>query len=177
VPSKDELVERMVDMAFGDHPFTSPPPDDWIAAVEMAAHHLWAIFGRHRWVAAVMSFTRPQITPNVLAYAEWVMSALHAAGLQPLRIFQVHLTLFTHVRGLAVSFEPEAIAEQETGMAHGEFLDTRDAAVAALTSSGAYPTFQAVAAAAQFDLDLDEQFEFGLGHLLAGLAGLPLGDR
>lgn len=177
VPSKDELVERMVDMAFADHPFTSPPPDDWVGALEMAARHLWVIFGRHRWVAAVMSFTRPQITPNVLVYAEWVMSALHAAGLHPRRIFQVHLTLFTHVRGLAVSFEPEAIAEQETGRAYGEIADEQDAAVATLMSSGAYPTFQAVAAAAEFDLDLDEQFEFGLGHLLAGLAGLPPEDR
>jgi AcrR family transcriptional regulator len=176
VPSKDELVERMVDMAFADHPFTSPPPDDWLAALEMAARHLWVIFGRHRWLAAVMSFTRPQITPNVLVYAEWVMSALHAAGLHPRRIFQVHLTLFTHVRGLAISLEPEAIAEQETGIDYGEFMETQDAAVAAVMSSGAYPTFQAVAAAAEFDLDLDEQFEFGLGHLLAGLAGLPLGD-
>jgi AcrR family transcriptional regulator len=176
VPSKDELVERMVDMAFADHPFASPPPDDWIAALDMAARHLWMIFGRHRWAAAVMSFTRPQITPHVLAYAEWVMSAMRAAGLHPRRIFQVHLTLFTHVRGLAVSLEPEAIAEQETGIDYDEFIETQDAVVAALMSSGAYPTFQAVAEAADFDLDLDEQFEFGLAHLLAGLAGLPLGD-
>jgi hypothetical protein len=34
-----------------------------------------------------------------------------------------------------------------------------------------------VAMAADFDLDLDEQFEFGLEHLLAGLAGLPPGDQ
>jgi AcrR family transcriptional regulator len=173
VPSKDELVERMVDTAFGDHPFTSAPPDDWLAALDTAAHRLWLIFGRHRWVAAVMSLTRPQITPHVLAYVEWVMSALRAAGLPPRRIFQAHLTLFTHVRGLAISLEPEAIAEQETGMSYEEVNETRDTA---LMSSGAYPAFQAVAAAADFDLDLDEQFEFGLGHLLAGLAGLPLED-
>jgi len=176
VPSKDDLVERMVDMAFADHPLESPPPEDWIAALDMAARHLWMIFGRHRWVAAVMSFTRPQITPNVLVYAEWVMSAMQAAGLHPRRIFQVHLTLFAHVRGLAVSLEPEAIAEQETGIDYDEFNETQNAVVGTLMSSGAYPTFQAVAAAADFDLDLDEQFEFGLGHLLAGLAGLPLGD-
>ena len=176
VPSKDELVERMVDTAFGDYPFDSPPPADWIAALDMAARQLWLIFGRHRWVAAVMSFTRPQLTPNILAYAEWVMSAPHAAGLHPRTVFQVHLTLFTYVRGLAISLEPEAIAEQETGVSYQEFFETQDTAVAAFLSSGAYPTFQAVAVGADFDLDLDEQFEFGLGHLLAGLAGLPLRD-
>lgn len=176
VPSKDDLVTLMIDAAFGDHRFTAPPPDDWRAALDVAAHRLWTIFRRHPWVAPVMSLTRPQVSPNVLAYSEWVMSALHATGLEPRRVFQVHLTVFTYVRGLAIGLEPEAMAEQETGLTYQEFVDTRDA-VAALVSSGAYPTFQLVTSGADFDLDLDEQFEFGLGHLLAGLAGLPLADR
>jgi AcrR family transcriptional regulator len=171
VPSKDELVERMVDMAFSDHPLTAPPPSDWLAALDLAARHLWLIFRRHRWVATVMSLTRPQLTANVLLYTEWVMSALRAAGFPPYRIMQVHLTVFTHVRGLAISFEPEAIAAQETGISYDEFIEMQDTA---LFSSGAYPTLQAVASAGDFDLDLDEQFDFGLRHLLAGLAGLPL---
>jgi AcrR family transcriptional regulator len=177
VPSKDDLVERMVDAAFADHRFTAPPPDDWLAAVREGAVRLWEIFRRHPWLPAVMSLTRPQVTPNVLAYGEWVMSAMAAAGLDPHLIFRVHLTLFSYVRGLAVSLEPEALAEQETGLTYGEFIDTRDAAFAAVISSGAFPTFQAVAMGADFDLDLDEQFEFGLRHLLAGLAGLPQAGR
>lgn len=177
VPSKDDLVERMVDAAFADHPFTAPPPDDWLVAVREGAVRLWEIFRRHPWLPAVMSLTRPQVTPNVLAYGEWVMSAMAAAGLDPHLIFRVHLTLFSYVRGLAVSLEPEALAEQETGLTYGEFIDTRDAAFAAVISSGAFPTFQAVAMGADFDLDLDEQFEFGLRHLLAGLAGLPQAGR
>jgi DNA-binding transcriptional regulator YhcF (GntR family) len=170
VPSKDELVERMIDTAFADHRFDTPPPADWLAAVEAGARRLWEIFRRHPWAAAVMSLTRPQVTPNVLAYSEWVMSAMAAAGLDPKRILQVHLTVFSHVRGLAVSLEPEAVAEQETGLTYGEFIDTRDAAFAEVVSSGPFPTFGTVMASADFDLDLDEQFEFGLRHLLAGLA-------
>lgn len=177
VPSKDDLVTQMIDAAFGDHPFTAPPPADWRAALELAGRQLWTIFRRHPWVAPVMSLTRPQVTPNPIAYGEWVMSALHRAGFDGYRIFQVHLTLFSHVRGLAISLEPEAVAQQETGMTYDEFIDTHDAEFTALITSGAYPTFQAVAAAADFDLDLDEQFEFGLRHLLDGLAGLPPGDR
>jgi DNA-binding transcriptional regulator YhcF (GntR family) len=177
VPSKDELVERMVDAAFGDHRLNEPPPADWVAALDAGARRLWKIFRRHPWAAAVMSLTRPQVTPNVLAYSEWVMSAMAAAGLDPHQIFQVHLTLFSYVRGLAVSLEPEAVAEQETGITFTEFVDAQDAAFAAVAASGPFPTFQKVAASANFDLDLDEQFEFGLRHLLAGLAGLPLADR
>lgn len=176
VPSKDELVERMVDTAFADHRLTAPPPADWLAALDAGARRLWEIFRRHPWAAAVMSLTRPQVTPNVLAYSEWVMSAMAAAGLEPHRIFQVHLTLFSYVRGLAVSLEPEVVAEQETGITFTEFVDAQDAAFASVFTSGAYPTFQKVATSADFDLDLDEQFAFGLRHLLAGLAGLPMAD-
>ena len=177
VPSKDELVERMIDAVFADHRFTTPPPADWRAALEAAAARLWQIFRRHPWAAPVMSLTRPQVTPNVLAYSEWVMSALRGAGLELRWIFQVHLTLFCYVRGLAVSLEPEAMAEQETGITYNEFADTQDATFTEVISSGAFPTFQAVVTGADFDLDLDEQFEFGLRHLLAGLAGLPMGER
>lgn len=180
VPSKDELLERMVDAAFGDHRLTSPPPADWLAALAAGAGRLWQIFRRHPWAAAVMSLTRPQVTPSVLAYGEWVMSAMAAAGLEPRQIFQVHVTLFSYVRGLAVSLEPEAMAEQETGLTFDEFIDTRDAAFTSAMSAGTFPTFQAVVAGADFDLDLDEQFQFGLRHLLAGLAGLaglPPADR
>jgi AcrR family transcriptional regulator len=176
VPSKDDLLEQMVDTAFGDHRFTAPPPDDWLAALDMAARRLWTIFRRHPWAAPVMSLTRPQITPNVLSYTEWVMRAMHAAGVGTQHIFQVHVTVFSYVRGLAASLEPEAMAQQETGMTYDEYIDTQDAALTALVASGAYPTFQAVVAGADFDLDLDEQFEFGLRHLLAGLAGLPVAD-
>jgi DNA-binding transcriptional regulator YhcF (GntR family) len=177
VTGKDDLLERMVDTAFGDHRLTSPAPDDWLAALEAGARTLWRIFRRHPWAAQVMSLTRPQVTPHALAYTEWVLSALDKAGVAPRHMFQVHLTVFSYVRGFAVNLEPEAVAEQETGLTASEFVDTQDAAFTELVSSGAYPTFQVIAARADFDLDLDEQFEFGLRHLLAGLAGLPVGEH
>ena len=139
VPSKDELVVQMVDTVFGDHPFAEPAPAGWRAALEAAGRRLWTIFRRHPWSAVAMSLTRPQVTPNAIAYAEWVMAALHAAGLDGHRIFQIHLTLFSHVRGLAVSLEPEAVAQQETGITYDEFIDSQDAALTALVESGRLP--------------------------------------
>lgn len=177
VSGKDDLLERMVDTAFGDHRLPSPPPEDWMAALEAGARGLWRIFRRHPWAAQVMSLTRPQVTPHALAYTEWVLSALNRAGVPPRRMLQVHLTVFSYVRGLAASLEPEVVAEQETGLTYGEFVDAQDAAFTELVSSGAYPTFQEIAAGVDFDLDLDEQFEFGLRHLLAGLAGVPMAER
>ena len=176
VENKDDLLARMVDAVFGDHRFTVPPPADWLTALEIGARALWRMFRRHPWAAQVLSLTRPQATPNALAFSEWVMRPMHEAGLPPTRILRVHLTVVSYVRGLAVSLEAEAAAEQETGLTYREFVDAQDETISALMSSGAFPTFEVVAAASDFALDLDEQFEFGLRHLLAGLAGLP-GER
>lgn len=172
VPSKDELVAQMVDVVFGDHRFTEAPPPDWRRALDMAARLLWTICRRHPWAAAALSLTRPRATPNTLAYAEWVLSALNSTGLDGYRIFQVHLTLFSYVRGTAVNLELEAAAEQETGQTYEQFLAAQDTAFTAMITSGAYPTFVDVAARANFDLDLDELFEFGLRNLLDGFAAV-----
>lgn len=171
VPSKDDLVAHMIDAAFADHPFAGPAPAEPRAAIEAAARKLWEIFRRHPWCAPMMSLTRPQVTPNVIRYAEWVMGALSRAGLGSTRILLVHVTVFSHVRGLATSLEPEAAAQQETGMSYDEYIDTQDATLRSLADD--FPTFQAVASVSDFDLDLDELFEFGLTGLLDGLAGMP----
>lgn len=170
VPSKDDLVTHMIDTAFGDHPFAHPAPAEPRAALEAAARKLWEIYRRHPWCAPLMSLTRPQVTPNVIRYAEWVMGALARAGLEPVQTLLVHVTVFSQVRGLATSLEPEAAAQQETGMSYAEYIETQDAVVNAMT--GAFPAFRAVASVSDFDLDLDELFEFGLTGLLDGLAGL-----
>jgi hypothetical protein len=57
-----------------------------------------------------------------------------------------------------------------TGITPDQHLVEQDATFAGVTASGAYPTFVRVVEMADFDLDLDEQFEFGLRHLLDGFA-------
>jgi hypothetical protein len=57
-----------------------------------------------------------------------------------------------------------------------EWMATQESAFAAMVAAGSTPTFAKVAADADFDLDLDELFEFGLAPLLDGLA-MFLDDR
>jgi hypothetical protein len=36
----------------------------------------WAFYRRHPWLAQVMSFTRPLLTPDAMRFAEWTLNAL-----------------------------------------------------------------------------------------------------
>jgi DNA-binding transcriptional regulator YhcF (GntR family) len=170
VQSKDELLVRMVDAVFGDHPFPADPPAGWRAGLEVAARRLWTTFRRHPWAVVALSLTRPRATPGTLAYGEAVLRVLAGTELDEYRMFQVYIAVFGYVRGIATGLEWDAAEEQETGVSGEEHLRAQDAMFADVTASGAYPTFVRVMRASDFDLDLDEQFEFGLRHLLDGFA-------
>lgn len=170
VPGKDDLVLFMIDQALAAQPFPAVRPTGWRARLEAAARLQWTLFRRHRWLAAAMSVTRPQLAPHALAHTEWVLSALEELGLEPAAMIYVHVMLFSYVRGVATSMEAEAEAERDTGMTSDEWMATQDAALNALVGAGPYPTARRVLRDADIDLDLDTLFEFGLARMLDGLA-------
>ena len=108
VTDKDDLVLRMMDAALREARLPADPPPGWRPRLEVAARSLWAAFRRHPWLAPALSLTRPQAVAGGLAYTEWVLAALADAGLTTTVAFDVHLTLFTFVRGVAVNLESEA---------------------------------------------------------------------
>jgi hypothetical protein len=79
-----------------------------------------------------------------------------------------HLTLFGHVRSVALSLQSEAMAQEETGMTNDEWMETQGDLLG-VVASGRYPSLGYVAREG-FDYDLDALFEFGLQRLLDGLA-------
>ncbi|MPZ85388.1 MAG: GntR family transcriptional regulator [Actinophytocola sp.] len=177
VSSKDELLLRMVDTVFADNPFPADPPPGWRAGLEVAARLLWTMFRQHPWAAAALSLTRPRATRRTLAYGEAVLRVLAGTGLDEYRMFQVYVAVFGYVRGIAVGLEWDAADEQETGITAEQHFLEQDATFADVTASGAYPTFVRVVETSDFDMDLDEQFEFGLRHLLDGFAASLLALR
>ncbi|GAA2596250.1 TetR/AcrR family transcriptional regulator C-terminal domain-containing protein [Dactylosporangium fulvum] len=166
VPGKDELTLSMIDAAFGEAPLPAVPPPGWRARLEVAAVLLWRLFRRHPWLAPSMSLTRPQPAPNGLRYTEWVLAALDGTGLPPSDRLHVHLLLFSYVRGLATTLEPEAEAERETGITGNEWMDHGFGGAEVPTGA---PNFEQLLAIDDFELDLDRLFAFGLGRLLDGL--------
>jgi AcrR family transcriptional regulator len=171
IRSKDELVLHMIDAAFGEHPLP-PRSEGWRPQLEAAARLMWALFRRHRWLAPVMSLTRPQLSPNALAHTDWVLTSLDGLGLSLEQMVHTHVVLFSHVRGLATALETEAEAEQDTGLTNDEWMQSQEANLTAMAGAVPHSTVLRLMAESELDMDLDTLLEFGLTRLLDGLAVL-----
>jgi AcrR family transcriptional regulator len=168
VPSKDELMLLMTDTVFTEEPFPTRPPPGWRERLEIAGHLMWTVFRRHPWAAEVLSITRPQVMPNLLPYTEWVLTVLRELGLDMNDMMHTHLTLFGHVRGMALSLQSEVQAQQDTGMTNDEWMETQESELRGAIASGRFPTFEYIIQQ-QFDYDMDAVFEYGLHRLLDGI--------
>ena len=168
VPGKEELTLFMVDAAAGDFPFPANRPASWRGTLEFSARLLWTMFRRHPWAAEVLSMTRPQLLPNLLHYAEWSLGALNELALDVNTTMNIYLTLFGHVRGIALNLQSEAQAEQDTGLTADQWTDTQVPALHDLVTTGRYPVFERMMRQ-EYDFNLDTLFEFGLIRILDGV--------
>jgi AcrR family transcriptional regulator len=171
VRNKDELLMLMVDEVFVEYPVPSTGMG-WRAGLEALCRLQWRGYSEHAWLAQYMSMTRPQLVPRAMAHTEWALAQLSHLGLDPGTRLHVAVTLANYVRGTAVNLEPEAIAEQDTGITSDEWMQTQSPAMAAILQSGNFPMFDEVFRDKALELNLDTLFDFGLQRLLDGIAVL-----
>ncbi|MET9509485.1 TetR/AcrR family transcriptional regulator C-terminal domain-containing protein [Streptomyces flavidovirens] len=179
VPSKDDLILLMADTAFGEESYPANAPEEWRSRIELGARTLWTLYRKHPWLAQIGSLTRPLLVPNLMVHGEWVLRALDGHGLDPTKLFDIHVLLYSHVQGLAVHLEMEAHAAAATGQSEDQWMDSRTPALRELVESGRFPTFTKVVGAFEdgYDLRLDALFEFGLKALLDGLTSIVEGQE
>ncbi|MFF4606454.1 TetR/AcrR family transcriptional regulator C-terminal domain-containing protein [Streptomyces sp. NPDC001339] len=173
VNSKDDLVLLMADAVLGELSYPSDPPRHWRARLELGARSLWELHRAHPWLAQIGPLTRPLMLPNLMAYSEWMLSALDGHGLDPATMLNLNVLIYSYVQGIAVHLEREAQAEGVTGLSEEQWLDAQLPALEAITASGEYPTFTRVIESLGengYDLRLDELFDIGLSSMLDGLA-------
>jgi hypothetical protein len=135
------------------------------------ARRQWAMYRQHPWVAQVISFTRPEPTPNALPNTEWMLNAIDGIGLDHQTMLYFVLTLFSYVRGTAVNLESEAEAERDTGLTDDEWMQEQEPRMASITLSGEFPVLARVVER-DIDFNLESFFEFGLQRLLDGMAAV-----
>lgn len=169
VRGKDELVALMADAVAAAEPLPGNGSGHWRDALEAVATVQWTLFRRHLWLAPAVSLTRPQPLPNLMRHTEYVLRALD--GMDPATAMYVSITLFGYVRGIALNLEPEAVAQQDTGLDPDQWMDTQERTFVAIVGTGDYP-YLARMVAGSFDFDLDRLFEFGLARLLDGFGTL-----
>ena len=166
VPSKDQLIELMMDAA------TPPPPaaedsDDWREALERWVRATWGLYQAHPWVLKVPT-SNPPLGPNQLAWFEAALQALSRSGLRGNEVLPVGLYVLGSVRGQA------ATALDLTATASGQAAAEVAEAMARVITTDRFPTLHAVVvpagsgeygASGEFLVDL----EFGLRLLLDGV--------
>jgi len=168
VGGKDDLLIQMMDTVLGEEPLPASPPEGWRARLEFSSRLQWKGFRRHPWLAPALSLTRPQLVPNGMRHTEWTLRALEGLGLTQQQKIHIHIALFSHLRGLALSLEPEAQAEQDSGMTSDEWMETRQEEFFAVMRGGDFPMMLEMFND-DLEMDLDALFEFGLGRFLDGL--------
>ncbi|MEH1127466.1 TetR/AcrR family transcriptional regulator C-terminal domain-containing protein [Micromonospora sp. CPCC 206061] len=171
VPSKEDLILRMVDAVFAEDPLPEPAPH-WRTSLEDLCHLQWAICRRHPWVARRVSITRPMAVPNGMAHTEAALRALEGTGLDRATMVHAAVTIAGHVVGAAMHLEQEVEAEQDSGLSNEEWYEAQDLTLGRLLASGRFPMLASLDDIPDFDLNLDIIFELGLRLLLDGLAAM-----
>ncbi|HEX4220921.1 MAG TPA: TetR/AcrR family transcriptional regulator C-terminal domain-containing protein, partial [Pseudonocardiaceae bacterium] len=172
LPGKDELIDAMVDGAFGDDELPPIPEAGWRVRMDLIARLQWSFYRRHPWLADAMSFTRPPVAPRAMRYTEWTLAALDDYGLSGEIMTYVAVGLASYVRGTAVNLEPEAKAEQDTGMNYVEWMIEQEPRFLEILREQGFPVLARLAVGEGIDIDLEKLFEFGLDRFLDGLAGV-----
>ncbi|WAS96733.1 TetR/AcrR family transcriptional regulator C-terminal domain-containing protein [Nannocystis punicea] len=171
VPGKDELVLAMIDAVMNDSLVTSRPAlaqqVGWRARLEQLARMHWELYTRHPWLAPALSMTRPQLSVSGMQHTEWVLAALLDAGFSPAAAMRTCVAFMAHVRGMAMSVEPEREAERDTGMNSEEWMADQEQRFAAVMPR--FPALARISEIADLDMSLDALFECGLACFLAGI--------
>ena len=173
VQSKDDLVVLMLDRIFREMAFTPPPETTgWRAKLDAVARIQWDAYTRHSWMAAELSFSRPQMIPSGMVHTEYAMAALSGAGLTTAEMLHAAVGLFNHVRSMAMVHDEEQRNIQDTGMDADEWMTAQDAVWLEVMATGKFPMMKAVSEIPEDSLTLESLFEFGLARLLDGLGAL-----
>ncbi|MFJ9839367.1 TetR/AcrR family transcriptional regulator C-terminal domain-containing protein [Kitasatospora sp. NPDC101155] len=174
VPGKDELLRLMMDTVFGEQPLPDSSAPGWRAGLEEVARLQWRIYRRHPWLASTMSFTRPVLAPDAALHTERSMAALAGLGLSGEEMAQASVSLAAFTCGLAVHFEREAQAEQDSGMSADEWMDqlADEDHDRLMSDPERFPMFDALNRGPEIDMSLDALFAFGLARMLDGVAAL-----
>jgi AcrR family transcriptional regulator len=164
VPNKEQLVDGMVDIVFGE---IEPPPTgvDWRTAMRKRAISTREALGRHRWAVGLME-GRASHGPANLGLHDAVLGCLREAGFSLEMTVHAYSVLDAYIYGFAL---------QETDISSESAEDFAAEAQRQMREYEAvldrYPHLVEVVGGhvAQAGYDYDAEFEFGLDLILDAL--------
>ncbi len=163
VANKDELLDGMVDVVFGEI-LVPPGAADWKTAMRERAQSARQALWRHPWAIALMS-TRTSPGPAILRHHDAVIGSLRAAGFTVALAAHAFSLLDSYIYGFALQEATLPFGETEEETA--EVARTMLAEVPADT----YPhlTELTVEHILRPGYDYGDEFAFGIDLILDGL--------
>jgi AcrR family transcriptional regulator len=159
--NKDDILEAMVDRVYAEIVLPEPGAD-WKVSIRSTAVSARSVFVAHHWSVPLMT-SRPVVTERLLALMDAMLATLLSAGFSVGVTHRAWHVITSHVLGYAF---------QEVGTVWGpESRHEHDhAKFEALLRAGA-ERYRHVVAMAPFlmECSYDEEFEFGLDVILAGI--------
>jgi AcrR family transcriptional regulator len=176
VSSKDELLDLMVDAAWGDPPAAPAEGEDWRTGLARWAWALRAGAGRHLWVVRIPLKGLP-IMPHEVAWFENALACLRGTGLSEARKASVALLLGGYVRNAASTDADIGAAIAASGQSPSDWIAAYPRMLRDLTDPQRFPALTAFLASGVFDAadDPDDEFAFGLDRILDGIGVLIRG--
>jgi AcrR family transcriptional regulator len=170
VPTKDHLLDLMIDATEGELVFPDAPTGDWRAGLRAVAWMQRDRLLRHPWLASLES-GRPSFGPNSLRNLEQGFGMLDGMGLDIDQMLVLVSTLLAFVCGAVITELAEQEAQRRTGLNTQEWQARMAPYVAKLIESGKYPAFSRIITDAKLPhSSADEGFARGLDLVLNGLA-------
>lgn len=176
VPSKEHLVQLMIDQVSGEYRYRGPPPAGEMApeprvAILDLARQGRDITRRHPWLPRALQ-RPPAFGPGALRYTEYFLGLLSGSDLDT----GAKMELLGMVNGFAISYGgvQAALAEERarTGVTEQEQAAAQVTGLISAAASGRYPNLAAaLAGPPPPSRDADEIFERCVLRLIEGALG------
>jgi AcrR family transcriptional regulator len=164
VPGKTELVELMIDHAYGDVA-KADRDTGWREQVRYVAGQHLELFRRHPWILET-SLWRLPMGPNVLDAEEEMYRALAAAGLSAAEVTGMKNLIVWHVHGLARGVLQEAEVSRRTGVSTEAYWESRNSFWFTYFEPERYPVMSWIYENGGFDDPLAQNFDFQIDRVL-----------
>jgi AcrR family transcriptional regulator len=173
VSSKEELLDLMVDAAWGPMTVASVPGEGWRAGLSRLAWTMRAGGKRPRWGPRVRISSLP-VMPNQVVWFENALACMRDTGLAEARKASVIMLLAGYVRNLANTEADVEAAIEASGLAPVEWMSGYATLLRKLTDADSFPALAAFIDAGVFEAEdgPDDEFIFGLDRILDGVEAL-----
>ena len=172
VPGKAELLDVMLDCAYGERCAAAPANMGWRSELERLAGNSMALYMRHPWMLQIATH-RPALGPNAIAMYEEGLRAVSEAGLTELDMDLVVSLISDYVRGAARSTVDAVAAQSITGRTDAQWWQEHEQAFQHVFDASRFPLADKIGTAVGQTYgaahDPKRSFEFGLGRLLDGI--------